>query len=85
MDFYQLRSFCEIARQGSFTRAADKLFLTQPALSLQVKALEEELGEALFERVPNRLRLTVAGEIPRTVAASSIVSPPKNRNSTSSL
>ncbi len=63
MDFYQLRSFCEIARQGSFTRAADKLFLTQPALSLQVKALEEELGEALFERVPNRLRLTVAGEL----------------------
>ncbi len=63
MDFYQLRSFCEIARQGSFTRAADKLFLTQPALSLQVKALEEELGEGLFERVPNHLRLTVAGEL----------------------
>ncbi|MBI2504223.1 MAG: LysR family transcriptional regulator [Candidatus Latescibacteria bacterium] len=63
MDFYQLRSFCEIARQGSFTRAADKLFLTQPALSLQVKALEEELGEALFERAPNRLRLTMAGEL----------------------
>jgi DNA-binding transcriptional LysR family regulator len=63
MDFYQLRSFCEIARQGSFTRAADKLFLTQPALSLQVRALEEELEEALFERVPNRLRLTMAGEL----------------------
>jgi len=63
MDFYQLRSFCEIARQGSFTRAADKLFLTQPALSLQVRALEAELGEALLERVPNRLRLTVAGEL----------------------
>jgi len=63
MDFYQLRSFCEIARQGSFTRAADKLFLTQPALSLQVRALEAELGEALFERAPNRLRLTVAGEL----------------------
>ena len=63
MDLYQLRGFFEIAREGSFTRAADKLFLTQPAISLQIKALEEELGEILFERMRKSIRLTPAGEI----------------------
>ncbi len=63
MDLYQLRGFFEIARERSFTRAADKLFLTQPAISLQIKALEEELGEILFERLRKNIRLTPAGEI----------------------
>ncbi len=63
MDLCQLRGFYEIARQGSFTRAADKLFLTQPAISLRVKALEEELGEILFERRRKSIRLTPAGEV----------------------
>jgi len=63
MDLYQLRGFYEIAREQSFTRAADKLFLTQPAISLQLKALEEELGEVLLERSRKRIRLTPAGEI----------------------
>ena len=63
MELNQLRGFYEIAREGSFTRAADKLYLTQPAISLQVKALEEELDVALFERNRRQIRLTPAGEV----------------------
>ncbi len=63
MDLNQLRGFFEIAREQSFTRAADKLFLTQPAISLRIKSLEEELGEPLFERQRRNIRLTPAGEI----------------------
>lgn len=63
MELTQLRGFLEVARTRSFTRAAEKLFLTQPALSLQVKALEEALGEALFERQGKQLLLTSAGRI----------------------
>lgn len=63
MELHQLRGFYEIAKGGSFTSAADRLYLTQPAISLQVKALEEELGEVLLDRNRKGVRLTVAGEI----------------------
>ena len=63
MELHQLQGFFEVAREGSFTRAADKLYLTQPAISLQLKGLEEELGETLFERRRRNARLTPAGEI----------------------
>ena len=63
MELHQLQGFYEVAREGSFTRAADKLYLTQPAISLQLKGLEEELGETLFERRRRNARLTPAGEI----------------------
>lgn len=63
MDLYQLRGFYEIARERSFTRAADKLFLTQPAISLQIKALEGELGQLLFDRQRREISLTAAGEV----------------------
>ena len=63
MDLHQLRGFYEIARTRSFTRAADKLFLSQPAISLQIKALEDELGKALFDRKRREIRLTEAGEV----------------------
>jgi len=63
MELHQLRGFVLVARLGSFTRAAEELYLTQPALSLQVKALETELGERLFERGGRRLLLTPAGHI----------------------
>jgi LysR family transcriptional regulator, cyn operon transcriptional activator len=63
MELHQLRGFYEVARERSFTRAAERLFLTQPAISLQLKALEEELGESLFERGRKSVRLTPAGEI----------------------
>ena len=51
------------ARHGSFTRAAEKLFLTQPAIRLQIQALETELQEMLLERNRRQIRLTPAGEI----------------------
>ncbi len=63
MDLDQLRGFLETAREKSFTRAAEKLFLTQPAVSLQIKALEEDLGERLFERRGKRVLLTEAGRL----------------------
>ena len=63
MDLDQLRGFLETAREKSFTRAAEKLFLTQPAVSLQVKALEERLGERLFERRGKQVLLTEAGRL----------------------
>jgi len=63
MELNQLRGFLAITQAGSFTKAAETLFVTQPALSLQVKALEEELGEQLFERQGKQLLLTNAGQV----------------------
>lgn len=63
MDIDQMRGFLETARERSFTRAAEKLFLTQPAVSLQIKALETELGTPLFERRGKRVLLTQAGQV----------------------
>src|ERR1041385_6536040 len=63
MEFDQLKGFYNVAKLRSFTEAAQKLYLTQPAISLQVKALEEELGEKLFERTRRKIQLTHAGEI----------------------
>lgn len=65
MELNQLRSFVTVARLGSFTKAAEALFLTQPALSLQIKALEKALDEPLFERRRRGLLLTPAGQILR--------------------
>jgi DNA-binding transcriptional LysR family regulator len=63
MEWQQLLGFCQVAKLGSFTKAAAATFRTQPALSQQVKALEEELGSPLLERLGRRrLRLTPAGE-----------------------
>jgi DNA-binding transcriptional LysR family regulator len=63
MDFDQLKGFYYAAKLKSFTEAASKLYLTQPAVSLQVKALENEIGTKLFERVGRTVRLTYAGEV----------------------
>jgi len=65
MELRQLRAFSETARAGSITAAAKVLRLTQPALSRQIKALEEELGVSLFERGAHSVTLTAAGEILR--------------------
>ncbi len=62
MNFHQLGIFCAVVERRSFTDAAFDLRLTQPAVSLQVKALERELGLPLFERSGGKLRLTQAGE-----------------------
>lgn len=63
MEWHQIVGFYHVAKTGSFTRAAALTFRTQSALSQQVKALEEEFGCSLFERLgKRRLRLTRAGE-----------------------
>ena len=58
----QLRAFCEAARHGSISRAAEHILSSQPVVSTQVRALEQELGVPLFERRGPRLILTRVGE-----------------------
>ncbi|MBP6893540.1 MAG: LysR family transcriptional regulator [Pseudacidovorax sp.] len=62
MTLVQLRHFIELARAGSFVRASDVLCMTQPALSRSIKALEEELGRLLFDRIGKRIELTAFGQ-----------------------
>ena len=62
MNFRHLEAFVAVARQGGFTRAADRLCLTQPTVSGQIKELEEELGLTLFHRLPRTVELTEAGK-----------------------
>lgn len=62
MDERRLEVFVAVARQLSFAGAARALHLSQPSVSLQVAALERELGAQLFERTTRRVRLTAAGE-----------------------
>lgn len=62
MELRQLRYFVAVAEQANISRAAQKLFLTQPALSRQIKALESEIGQCLLERSAHSIRLTPAGE-----------------------
>jgi len=57
----QLKVFESVARHLNYTRAAQELFLTQPAVSMQVKQLEESLGVALFGALGKRIHLTEAG------------------------
>ena len=57
----QIQTFMEVARQGSVSRAAERLFITQPAVSMQMRQLEEVFGGALFEPHGRGIRLTDAG------------------------
>jgi len=61
MELYQLRSFAAVAELAHLTRAAERLHISQPAVSAQIKALEDELGVILFERTPQGMLLTAAG------------------------
>ncbi|MBB5393937.1 MULTISPECIES: LysR family transcriptional regulator [unclassified Herbaspirillum] len=61
MDIVQLRAFITVAREGNLTRAAEKLHVSQPAVSLQIKSLQEQLGLALFTRTAAGMVLTVEG------------------------
>ena len=63
LNYNHLRYFWVIAHEGSLTRAAERLNLSQSALSVQVQKLESQVGHPLFERVGKRLRLTEAGRI----------------------
>jgi DNA-binding transcriptional LysR family regulator len=62
MDLRQLRVFVEIVRQGSFTRAAERLHIAQPAVSVSIRKLEEELDLILLNRQEKRISLTAEGE-----------------------
>lgn len=62
MDLPHLKTFVTIAREGSITRASERLHLSQPAVSAHVKALEDELGLALFERTARGMALTREGQ-----------------------
>ncbi len=62
MNLHQLRIFCSVVEYGSYTRAAETLYMTQPAVSLQVRALERSLQVKLFERVNQHLAVTEAGQ-----------------------
>lgn len=62
MELYHLRTFVTVAEEGHLTRAAERLYTSQPAISAHIKALEEELGLTLFHRTPRGMQLTVEGE-----------------------
>jgi DNA-binding transcriptional LysR family regulator len=62
MELYQLRTFVAVAQQGHLTRAAEQLHLSQPAVTAQIKALEEEVGLPLFERSAGGISLSLAGQ-----------------------
>ncbi len=63
MDINQLRSFITVAHTQNLTQAAEKLFLSQPAVSAQIKALEADVGTPLFTRTNSGMTLTRAGEV----------------------
>ncbi len=63
MDLDQLHTFLEIVRLKSFSKAAQTCFRTQPAISAQVRQLEQELNASLFDRLGTRIALTAAGRI----------------------
>lgn len=63
MDINQLRAFITVAHTQNLTQAAEKLFLSQPAVSAQIKAVESDVGTPLFLRTNNGMQLTRAGEV----------------------
>lgn len=68
MELYHLRSFVTVADEGHLTRAAQRLFTSQPAVSAHIKHLEEELGVTLFSRTPKGMLLTQEGVALKTHA-----------------
>jgi LysR family transcriptional regulator, low CO2-responsive transcriptional regulator len=63
MDFDQLETFLEVARLSSFSRAAEKRFRTQPAISSQIRSLEEEVGAKLLDRSGGKVSITAPGKL----------------------
>ena len=62
MNISALQAFIAVAESGSFSRAAERIFLTQPAVSKRIAALEQDIGARLFDRVGRKIHLTPAGE-----------------------
>jgi DNA-binding transcriptional LysR family regulator len=63
LENFRIVVFRAVAEQLSFRKAAEELYLTQPAVSLQIKALEEELGVQVFDRTGAQITLTPAGKV----------------------
>lgn len=63
MELRNLEYFVAVADEGSFTRAAARLYVTQPTVSSQIQALERELGEPLFDRLPRSIELSDGGRL----------------------
>ncbi|MCL4170272.1 UNVERIFIED_CONTAM: hypothetical protein GTU68_001919, partial [Idotea baltica] len=62
MDIHSLQAFIEVARKESFSKASETLFITQPAISKRIAALEEDLDTKLFNRISRKVTLTDAGK-----------------------
>ena len=78
MEFRQLEYFIAVAEERSFTRAAERQFVAQPAVSAQISRLERRVGQPLFERSTREVRLAPAGAalLPHARAARSRPRPP---------
>src|ERR1039457_3254853 len=63
MDFDQLITFLEVARQGSFSRAGEKVLRSQSAVIAQIRQLEQEYGDSLLDRSAQTVKLTPAGQV----------------------
>jgi LysR family transcriptional regulator, low CO2-responsive transcriptional regulator len=72
MDFDQIETFLEVARLSSFSRAAERRFRTQPAISSQIRALEEEVGAKLLDRSGGKVAMTAAGKVFQKYAEDSL-------------
>jgi DNA-binding transcriptional LysR family regulator len=73
MDFDWLNTFLEVARQKSFSRAGEKLHVTQPSISAQIRALETHIGHRLLERGGGKVTLTAAGRVFQPFAEQSLL------------
>ena len=63
MNFQQLATYCTVVSEGSMTAAAEKLFLTQPAVSQQIRNLEDEVGSELLVRGVRNVKPTLQGQL----------------------
>ena len=80
MNFTQLKYAITLANEGNFTKAAEKLYITQPTLSIQIKELEKELNQTLFIRTKKSISLTKEGELFITFARQTLKNYQKCQN-----
>jgi len=85
MDLRQLSYFVAVADDGQFTRAADRVSVAQPAVSMQIRRLEAELGETLFHRGRRAVTLTAAGEALLPHARDALAAAERGRDTIASL